>query len=313
MVELGPFDDDDEVGDLEIELLLEGVHRRYGLDFRDYAKSTLRRRIRARVLAEELPNTAALQGRVLRDVDCLDRLVKSLSVHVTAMFRDPEFYLALREKVVPHLRTYPFLRIWHAGCSTGEEVYSLAILLCEVGLYERSRLYATDISDEALARARSGVFSLEGMRENTRNYVKAGGQGAFSDYYSSDDAGAKFSQKLRKNLVFARHNLVTDGSFNEFHLILCRNVIIYFSTPLQERVHSLLIDSLPVLGFLGLGLKESLHPSSLEQFTDGCAPNAVLLSQDGHGCTARVGPCDGFRLIRSQPTTTLWHFSSSER
>jgi chemotaxis protein methyltransferase CheR len=216
----------DDVEEIEISLLLEAVFRRYGFDFREYAPASLRRRVWRRAHAEGLETLSALQDRLLHDPQCMERLLLDLSINVTAMFRDPTFYVAFREKVVPQLRTYPFTRIWVAGCSTGEEVYSLAILLHEADLYERARIYATDINETVLERARGGVFPLEKMREYTQNYIKAGGARAFSEYYVAAYDGAQFQRSLLENVVFAQHNLVSDRSFNEFNVIVCRNVMI---------------------------------------------------------------------------------------
>jgi chemotaxis protein methyltransferase CheR len=248
----------DDVDEIELALLLEGVYRRYGFDFREYAPASLRRRVWRRVHAEGLTTISALQDKLLHDPNCMERLLLDLSINVTAMFRDPSFYVAFRSKVVPLLRTYPFTRIWIAGCSTGEEVYSLAILLQEEGLYERARLYATDINESVLDRARAGVFPLDKMREYTQNYIKAGGTRAFSEYYLAKYDGAQFQRSLVENVVFAQHNLVSDRSFNDFNVILCRNVMIYFDRALQDRVHRLFYESLITFGVLGLGAKESL-------------------------------------------------------
>jgi chemotaxis protein methyltransferase CheR len=188
----------------------------------------------------------------------MERLLLDLSINVTAMFRDPGFYVALREKVVPLLRTYPFTRVWVAGCSTGEEVYSLAILLEEEGLYGKARIYATDINEAVLDRARAGVFPLDKMRGYTENYIRGGGTRAFSEYYVAAYDGARFARSLTENVVFAQHNLVSDRSFNEFNLIMCRNVMIYFDRSLQDRVHRLFHESLARLGVLALGRKESV-------------------------------------------------------
>jgi chemotaxis protein methyltransferase CheR len=188
----------------------------------------------------------------------MERLLLDLSINVTAMFRDPTFYTSFREKAVPLLRTYPFTRIWVAGCSTGEEVYSLAILLDEEGVYERARIYATDINEAVLERARMGVFPLDKMQEYTQNYIRAGGKRAFSEYYSAAYDGAQFDRSLTRNVVFAQHNLVSDHSFNEFNTIVCRNVMIYFDRSLQEKVHGLFYDSLATFGVLALGHKESI-------------------------------------------------------
>jgi len=248
----------------EVELLLEGIFRQYGFDFRSYAYASIRRRLWKRVEAEGLTNLSQLQARVLHDPDSLERLLLDLSVNVTAMFRDPLFYAAFRTEVVPLLRTYPFIRLWHAGCSTGEEVYSMAILLEEEGLYDRARIYATDINDVVLQQARRGIFPIERMQEYTENYIRAGGRRSFSEYYTAKYDGALFDGRLTRHVVFAQHNLVTDRSFSEFHAIFCRNVLIYFDKDLQNRVHSLFYDSLVRLGMLCLGSKETLKFSTYE-------------------------------------------------
>ena len=260
----GPYDARD-LQEIEIDLLLEGVYRRYALDFRGYARGSLRRRLQRRIYAEGVKSMSALQERVLHDPAALDRLLVDLSINVTSMFRDPGFFMAFRERVVPLLRTYPFIRIWNAGCSTGEEVYSLAILLTEEGLYDRARIYATDFNEDVLSRARARVFPLDKMREYTENYLSAGGKEAFSSYYVATNAGVELDGELARNIIFAQHNLVSDGSFNEFNVILCRNVMIYFAPTLQEHVHGLLYDSLATFGVLGLGSKESIRFSRREE------------------------------------------------
>jgi chemotaxis protein methyltransferase CheR len=266
----------DDVDEIELGLLLEGVYRRYGFDFREYAPASLRRRVWRRVHAEGVSTISALQDRLLHDPACMERLLLDLSINVTAMFRDPTFYVAVREKVVPLLRTYPFTRIWVAGCSTGEEVYSLAILLLEEGVYERARIYATDINESVLDRARAGVFPLDKMREYTQNYIKAGGQRAFSEYYLAKYDGAQFQRSLVENVVFAQHNLVSDRSFNEFNVIVCRNVMIYFDRALQDRVHRLFYDSLAMFGVLALGAKESIRFSPFENSYEDLDANERL-------------------------------------
>jgi len=252
--------------DIEIPPLLEAIYARYGYDFRKYARASLRRRILARVEAEGLRTISGLQERVLHDPACMERLLLGLTVHVTSMFRDPGFYAAFREKIVPFLRTYPFIRIWHAGCSTGEEVYSAAILLHEEGLYERCRIYATDLTEALLRIARDGVYPLASMQEYTANYLEAGGKSSFSEYYTADHESVLFQPWLQQNILFAQHNLVTDASFNEFNVILCRNVMIYFNKELQEQVHGLLHESLVRFGVLALGRKESLKFTKYEPF-----------------------------------------------
>jgi chemotaxis protein methyltransferase CheR len=244
--------------EVEVELLLEGVFRHYGYDFRDYAAASIRRRLRHLLVAERLASVSELSEKVLHDPAWLDRLLAAFSINVSAMFRDPSFYAAFREKLVPILRTYPFVRIWHAGCSTGEEVYSTAILLHEAGLYDRCRIYATDINEAVLRKARNGIFPLTAMKAYTANYIQAGGTRAFSEYYTAEYDSAIFRPWLKQNLVFAQHNLAMDTSFNELHLIVCRNVMIYFNRTLQSRVVDLFSSSLVRLGFLCLGNKESL-------------------------------------------------------
>jgi chemotaxis protein methyltransferase CheR len=252
-----------DIEDIEIQLLLEAIMHRYGYDFRNYAPASLRRRVRLIAEKEGVRSISALQGNILRDATCMSRFVTTLSVPVTAMFRDPPFYRALRDEVIPMLRTYPFIRIWHAGCSTGEEVYSLAILLTEAELYERCRIYATDLSDATLQAATRGIYDLSFMRAYTQNYQQFGGTQEFSSYYTADHQRVILSPRLRRNIVFSQHNLVSDGPFNEFNLILCRNVMIYFDQKLRQRVHALLDESLCRFGILGIGAKESLEFSTL--------------------------------------------------
>jgi len=251
---------------LEIDLLLEGIFQRYGFDFRDYARASLRRRVWKRVHAEGLTKVSALIEKVLHEPSCMERFLLDLSINVTAMFRDPTFFLALRRKVVPLLRTYPYVRIWDAGCSSGEEVYSLAIMLHEEGLLGKCRIYATDMNEVVLEHARGGIFPLSTMQENTSNYLKSGGTGSFSEYYSARYDSAIFRPELRDNIVFAQHNLATDGSFNEFNLVICRNVLIYFNNELQARVQKLFHQSLEMFGILGLGKKETLKYNDIENY-----------------------------------------------
>jgi chemotaxis protein methyltransferase CheR len=249
----------EELEALEMRLLLEGILQQYGYDFREYAPASLRRRIRNVIRDERLATISGLQERVLHEPACMERLLVALSVNVTAMFRDPGFFLAFRQRVVPLLRTYPFVRLWHAGCSTGEEVYSMAILLHEEGLYDRCRIYATDMNETILRKAREGIFSLPAVDAYAENYRQAGGRSSLADYYTAAYGGAIFRAGLKENVIFARHNLAMDQSFNEFHVVLCRNVMIYFQKPLQQRVHELIYDSLIRFGILGLGSKESLQ------------------------------------------------------
>ena len=253
---------------IEIKLLAEGIYQHYGFDFRDYSQPSLKRRIFKRIYAEGLSTVSGLLEKVLHDPACMERLLLDLSINTTSMFRDPTFYLAFRQKVVPLLRTYPFVRIWHAGCSTGEEVYSMAILLHEEGLIDRCRIYATDINEAVLQRAKEGIFPINTMKENTSNYIAAGGSGTFSEYYVAKYDYAIFRPTLRENVVFAQHNLVTDASFNHFNVIFCRNVLIYFNGTLQERVQKLFLDSLENFGILGLGKKETIRYTSVADCYD---------------------------------------------
>ncbi|MBD2080010.1 protein-glutamate O-methyltransferase CheR [Leptolyngbya sp. FACHB-17] len=248
---------------IEIQLLFEGIYRYYGYDFRNYAPSSRSRRVHNFMQAEGIKTISELQNRVLHDRTSLDRLLLSLTVNVTSMFRDPSFYLTFRNLVLPTLRTYPFIRIWHAGCSTGEEVYSMAILLQEEGIYHRCRLYATDANEKVLQTARSGIFPISAMKDYTQQYHKAGGKKSFSEYYTAAYENAIFRSSLRDNMVFSQHNLVTDGSFNEFNVIICRNVLIYFDRTLQDRVHELFYQSLCSFGVLALGRQETLRFTSL--------------------------------------------------
>ena len=259
-----PFSDPAGLEDVEVALLLEGVYRHYGYDFRDYAYPSIRRRVRQAMTDEAVATVSALQERVLHDPQCLQRLVVALSVNVTSMFRDPAFYKALRERVVPLLRTYPKVRVWHAGCATGEEVYSLAIVLEEEGLYERCHIYATDMNETVLKRAAAGSVPARAVRESAGNYVRGGGRRVFASLFEASGDRAALPSSLLRNVIFAQHNLVTDRSFNEFNVVLCRNVLIYFNRALQDRVHRLLYDSLARFGFLGLGAKETVQFTAYE-------------------------------------------------
>ncbi|MDF2836913.1 MAG: methyltransferase, CheR-type [Paenibacillus sp.] len=247
-----------ELEELEIDLLLEAIYRLRGFDFRSYLRSSLRRRIRHRMNLEGVSTISSLQERILHIDGCLERLLEDFSIKVTEMFRDPAFFLAFRKDVVPLLRKHDRLRVWHAGCATGEEVYSMAILLEEEGLLDRTTIYATDMSRTAIALSKEGRFPLKRMQAYTKNYLQAGGSREFSAYYATDHAYARFLPSLKHHMAFAQHNLATDGSFNEFQVILCRNVLIYFSPELQSRVHGILNGSLAPGGFLALGSKESL-------------------------------------------------------
>jgi chemotaxis protein methyltransferase CheR len=265
-----------ELENIELGLLLEAVYRHYGYDFREYALASLRRRIWRRVHEERLSSITALTDRLLHDPACMARLLGDLSINVTAMFRDPQFYLSFAQHVVPQLHTYPFTRIWVAGCSTGEEVYSLAILLAENDLYDRTRIYATDINQLAVDQARRAVYPLDRMQEYTENYIRAGGKRSFSEYCVAAYDGALFDAALSENVVWAQHNLAQDRGFNEFHAILCRNVLIYFDKALQNRVHRLFYESLTRFGTLCLGNKESMRFSAYEDSYQEVDPAAKI-------------------------------------
>ena len=251
--------------DIELRMLVEAVYLKYNYDFRDYTGASQKRRVLVAMREMGCDTVSALQAKVLHEPDGFAQLLQYLTIPVTEMFRDPEYFLAVREQVAPFLRTYPSLKIWVAGCSTGEEVYSLAILLKEEGLLERSIVYATDINPQSLEAARRGVFPLERMRLYTENYQKAGGTRAFSDYYVAAYDGAKFDRSLVENVTFADHSLATDSVFSETHFVSCRNVLIYFNRQLQDRVLGLFHESLCHRGFLGLGSKESIDFSSYAQ------------------------------------------------
>lgn len=248
----------EELLQLETRLLLEALVEYYGLDFRQYAPKSLRRRILKLLETAHLDSISSLQARVLHDPVWMDRLMASLTVSVTSLFRDPGFYRSLQASVIPLLSSEPVVRIWVAGCASGEEVYSLAILLEEAGIYDKCRIYATDLNPQVLERAKAGIFPLHVMGEYSHNYLLAGGSGSLSDYYTASSEQAIFHGQLRRNLIFARHNLVSDRSFNHFQLIQCRNVMIYFQPELQHRVHRLIYESLDLQGCLVLGMQESL-------------------------------------------------------
>lgn len=245
---------------IELPLLLEAIYQCYGYDFRQYAETSLKRRIYRAMQGEAgVASISSFQDRILHDPECMVRFLDIVSVDTTAMFRDPAFYRSFREKLVPELQAQPHLRIWHAGCATGEEVYSMAILLHEEGLLERSTLYATDINQRSLNAGKDAIYRIRNMQEYTGNYQKAGGKAAFSDYYAAKHEGVILRDFLRRNVVWAQHDLVTAGSFNEFQVILCRNVMIYFQRGLQNRVHKLIYDSLGINSVLGVGHGESLQ------------------------------------------------------
>ncbi|MEP0913568.1 protein-glutamate O-methyltransferase CheR [Leptolyngbya sp. GB1-A1] len=265
-----------ELEDLEIQLLLEGVNRYYGFDFRSYSSALIKRQIRDLIQTDKLPNISRLQEKILHERAYMERFLLNLSANRTGMFHDPSFYLAFRTQVVPLLRTYPSVRIWYAGCMTGEEVYAMAILLWEEGIYPRCRIYATDINESALAQARTGVFTLGRTQEYALLYQQAGGEQLLSEYYTVRNNSAIVHSFLKENLVFAAHNLVTDASFNEFNVILCRNVLTFLNSELQAKIHQLFHDSLGRFGILGLGQQESLKFSPYQQCYELFDPQAQL-------------------------------------
>ena len=266
MADAAPADTHDvETENIEIQLLLEAIHLKYDYDFRDYARASVKRRIIHRKNLAGIATIAEMQHRVLHDIAFFERLLLDLSINVTEMFRDPPFYAALRREVVPILQTYPFIKIWHAGCSTGEEAYSMAILLKEEGLYDRTQIYATDFNNMVLQKARDGIYSIEHIKDYTQNYQRAGGKTSFVEYYTAHHDSIIMDRSLKKNIVFANHNLETDGVFGEMQVVLCRNVLIYFNRTLQNRVIRLLHESLCQYGLLCLGSKETLRFSDLAQ------------------------------------------------
>lgn len=248
-----------ESENIEIKLLLEAIYLKYGYDFRNYSMASIKRRLFHRLLASELKSLSEMQNKLLYDTAFFETMLLDLSINVTEMFRDPLFYLALRTKVIPILETYPFIKVWNAGCSSGEEVYSMAILLKEEGLYQRTQIYATDFNEVILSKAKEGIFPIDCMKQYTSNYIKAGGKNSFSDYYTAKYDSAMIERDLKTNVVFADHNLVTDGVFGEMNLIMCRNVLIYFDKKLQNRALNLFCESLCHGGFLCLGSKESIR------------------------------------------------------
>lgn len=251
------------IDDRELDLLVNDIYEHYGYDFSGYARASFRRRIDRLINLDGFPSFAAFLSRIRYDAGYLRRLVEEITVNVTEMFRDPHYYRVLRNEVLPSIGTKPFIRIWHAGCSTGEEVYSVAIMLQEANLLHKSILYATDLNHSVLETARKGVFPLRMMKQYSENYIASGGKSDFSGYYTANYGYAKFPESLSQKMVFSQHNLVSDGSFNEFDLILCRNVMIYFDKVLQERALTLFDNSLAKLGYLALGTKETLKFSPM--------------------------------------------------
>ncbi|NIJ20308.1 chemotaxis protein methyltransferase CheR [Sphingomonas naasensis] len=272
----------DAVEDIEIHLLLEALYRRYHYDFRNYAGVSIKRRLRQARLQLGFASFSALQDALLRDATVVPRLLDYLTVQVSEMFRDPSYFRAIREKIVPHLRTYPSLKVWIAGCSSGEELHSMAILFQEEGLFDRTLFYATDINPGALENAANGVYALDRIKTFTQNHQKSGGKTSLSDYYTAAYGRAAFDKTLRSRVVFSDHSLVTDAVFAECQFISCRNVMIYFDRALQNRAVGLFRDSLTRRGFLGLGSKETLRFSEhASSFTDFVREEKIYQRRDG--------------------------------
>lgn len=263
-----------EIENIELELFLEAIYQRYGYDFRHYARASAQRRVKHILAKSGHKNVSDLIPLLMRDEAFAQKAIHSFSITVTEMFRDPDFYRAIRQTVTPYLQTYPFIKIWVAGCATGEEVYSLAILLKEEGIYDRTTIYATDFNESALKQAADGIYPLKDVKQHTGNYQKSGGLLSFSDYYHAEYDSAIMNPALKSNITFANHNLVTDGVFTEVQVVFCRNVLIYFDRTLQNWALTTLTNSLTRGGFLCLGTKETLEFSSIvDQF------KPVLLEQ----------------------------------
>ncbi len=266
---------------IEFDLILQAIYQKYGFDFRNYSKASLRRRIRHCLAQSNLKTISEMQHKLLHDRQFFATLLLDLTINVTEMFRDPSFFKILRDTVIPELKKQPFIKVWHAGCSSGEEVYSTAILLKEEGLYESSLIYATDANDAVLGKAKSGIFSIDKMKDYTINYRKTGGLASFADYYTARYDNAIMDHSLKKNIVFSSHNLVTDSVFGEMDLIICRNVLIYFNRELQDHVFSLFRDSLRPGTFLCLGFKETIRFSSYSDYFENVAENEKIYRRIG--------------------------------
>lgn len=267
---------------LEISLLLDAIYRKYGYDFRDYSTASIKRRILRRLSMSGLKSISELQHKIIYDESFFTSLLHDLSVNFTEMFRDPSFYHVLRKKIIPELNDLPFLKIWHAGCATGEEVYSVAIVLKEEGLYNRTQIYATDFNEKVIQKAKEGIYDIERLKMYTQNYQKAGGLASFADYYTARYEYVLMKKSLKKNITFSDHNLVTDGVFGEMNMILCRNVLIYFSRELQNRVFRLFKESLSNGGFLCVGTKESIRFSDIsDDFEDVAKKEKIYRKKPG--------------------------------
>jgi len=267
---------------LEIKLLLEALYLKYGYDFRDYAGAHTKRRLEYRKAASGLNNYAEMLHKAIYDEDFFFTVLFDLSINVTEMFRDPWFYKEVRKIVIPHLKTYPFVKVWHAGCSAGQEVYSMAILLEEENMKERAQIYATDFNERVLRTAKNGIYPIDDIKKYSSNYIQSGGRESFSDYYTADNKHVILKSSLRKRVLFSSHNLATDGVFGEMNVIFCRNVLIYFNKELQERVLQLFYESLCPGGFLCLGSKESLKFSKVvNKFEEVAAREKIYRKKRG--------------------------------
>ena len=276
------MDKDAENQMIEIQLLLDAVYLKYGYDFRSYAEASLKRRILRNLAFSGYRNVLELLHHVLYDKSCFEKLLLDLSINVTDMFRDPLFYRAIRDQVIPDLKKLPFIKVWHAGCASGEEVYSMAILFFEEGLQQKTRVYATDFNEKILIAAKEGKYSLEKMQAYTSNYHLSGGKSSFGDYYAAQDNYAAIHESFKENIVFAHHNLASDGPFGEMDLIFCRNVLIYFNRDLQNRVFHLFNESLGEGGYLCLGSKESLRYSTCsDDFEDVVSKEKIYRKKIG--------------------------------
>ncbi len=261
---------------LEIKLLLEAIFLKYGYDFRNYAVAHIKRRLEQRKSLSKLKSYSEMQHRIIYDENFFNYLLLDLSINVTEMFRDPWFYKDVRNTIIPHLKTYPFIKVWHAGCSAGQEVYSMGIVLEEEGMKERIQVYATDYNELILEKAKAGIYPIDVIREYTANYIQSGGRESFSDYYTADNQNVILKKSLREKVLFSSHNLVTDGVFGEMNVIFCRNVLIYFNKELQERVFQLFYESLCPGGFLCLGSKETLRFSKVAEHFEIVAEKAKI-------------------------------------
>lgn len=254
--------------EIEIDLVLEALLRKSDFDYRNYSRAHIKRRLNHRLAISGFSRYSELIPEIIYNKVMLGKILTDLSINVTEMFRDPSFFIEIKETVFPYIKTYPFVKVWHAGCSSGQEVYSMAILLKEDGLYDNSQIYATDFNYDILESAKNAIYPVDNMRKYIGNYQKVSGKNSFADYYSANYDSAKISPFLKKNVLFSFHNLVTDGVFGEMHVILCRNVLIYFDKKLQNRVLKLFYDSLVPGGFLCLGSKESIRYSEVEKLFD---------------------------------------------